>query len=75
MAATSIGILAFPSVTQLDLTGPGQQGLMDDVETLDFLRRQATGAKWLMIEYDPDPPFGAGSATSAAAARLEEETR
>lgn len=95
----SIGIVAFPKVTQLDLTGPyevfsrlpetrldllwkriepvlsdtgfiltptcayadapqydvivvpggpGQQGLMDDAVTLDFLRAQAAGAEWVM---------------------------
>ena len=27
--------------------GPGQVDLMDDQETLDFLRRQAEGAKWI----------------------------
>jgi cyclohexyl-isocyanide hydratase len=96
---TTIGILAFPKVTQLDLTGPyevfsrlpggtvelvwkttepvlsdtgfaitptramadapqydvivvpggpGQQGLMDDDATLEFLRAQAAGATWVM---------------------------
>lgn len=27
--------------------GPGQMALMEDVETLDFLRRQAAGATWI----------------------------
>lgn len=27
--------------------GPGQMGVMEDVETLDFLRRQAAGALWI----------------------------
>lgn len=95
----SIGIVAFPNITQLDLTGPyevfsrlkekrlelvwkdtdpihsdtgfvitptcdyenspqydvivvpggpGQQGLMDDQETLAFLKAQAETAKWIM---------------------------
>ena len=96
---TTIGIIAFPKVTQLDLTGPyevfsrlpgartelvwkdldaiasdtgfairptrtfaeapqydvvvvpggpGQQGLMDDDDSLAFIRRQAAKAKWVM---------------------------
>jgi cyclohexyl-isocyanide hydratase len=41
----------FADCPQLDLIcvpgGPGQIALMDDEETLDFLRRQAEGAKWI----------------------------
>ncbi|WP_245898296.1 DJ-1/PfpI family protein [Phreatobacter cathodiphilus] len=50
------GLKILPSATfadcpQADILfvpgGPGQMGVMEDAETLDFLRRQAAGAQWI----------------------------
>src|SRR6267378_3088047 len=57
-APLQIGLLVFPRVTQLDLTGPvqvfssvpggfGTDDMVNDQEMLDFLRRQAVGAKYI----------------------------
>ncbi len=54
--ADAAGLRLLPSKTfadcpQADILfvpgGPGQMGLMDDAETLDFLRAQAKGATWI----------------------------
>ncbi len=48
---TMLPTMSFADCPQLDVIcvpgGPGQIDLMDDGETLDFLRRQAAQAKWV----------------------------
>src|SRR6266850_366708 len=46
-----IGLLLFPDITQLDLIcvpgGAGMNALLNDAETLDFIRAQAKGARYV----------------------------
>jgi hypothetical protein len=67
----------------LHIRGPGQEALMENDEVLDWIRRQATGARLvfsvctggdeqaqaiqLLMQYAPEPPFAAGTPKTAPA--------
>src|SRR5690242_1113909 len=47
MTTLRIGCLIFPRMTQLDLTGPGVNDLMEDEEVLAWLRDRAATARYV----------------------------
>src|SRR5438105_2624146 len=76
-APLQIGLLVFPRVTQLDFTGPLQvfSSLRGATAGIDFalklvsllVDRTTAEAIQLRLEYNPAPPFNAGSPDTAPA--------
>lgn len=76
MATFRIGFVLFPRMTQLDLTGPYEiLSRMRDAEALlvaeELHGKAAAEAIQLMVEYDPHPPFDAGSPERAGPELVE----